>query len=610
MGKTLALLLIGVIVGAAGLYAYQDAGLRTQVSEFVGGLVNSVPDAPTPTPTAPALAVIPSPTTPPVQVVPVQAVPTSTATPTPTSAPKPQPTTTATRIPTATLTPAPAKYSIEVVGMELLDSGQVDFLLEVKNEGDLERDEIAQVEMVVDNGVHELVNIIGKLSPGESRSFVFTRALTPGSHTLKFTIGDSHTTVSVNVATHDVTTASALTPASPYTPISTATPTPTMAPMPESTVTATSIPTPIVTLTPTSTNTPLPTNTPAPEPTSTSVPPPQLRHIEEKRYMLKLINAERAKVGLDPVVLGNNIAAQFHAEAALENCFASHWGIDGLKPYMRYSLAGGYQSNGENGSGSDYCIKASDGYRAIQSINTEIRQAMEGWMDSLGHRSNILDRWHKKVNIGLAWDRYNFLAYQHFEGDYVEYDELPSIENGVLRISGRTKNGARFDQDRDLGLQIYYDPPTHPLTRGQITRTYCYDNGLQIAALREPLPAGWHWDEDEFTRSYKPCPDPYHVPADASAPRSHEESHRFWKSAYDKSQERQGIPIIVPWLTASEWAVGEESFSVNADLSDLIAKHGDGVYTILVWGNIGGERAVISEYSILHGVTPPDTYSQ
>ena len=77
--------------------------------------------------------------------------------------------------------------------------------------------------------------------------------------------------------------------------------------------------------------------------------------------MLELINAERARAGLNPVILGDNIAAQLHAEAALENCFSSHWGVDGLKPYMRYSLAGGYQSNGENGSGLDYCIKASDG---------------------------------------------------------------------------------------------------------------------------------------------------------------------------------------------------------------------------------------------------------
>ena len=494
--------------------------------------------------------------------------------------------------------------------MELLDSGQVDFLLEMKNEGDMERDEIAQVEMVVDNGVPELVNIIGKLSAGKSKSFVFTRALTPGPHTLKFIIGDSHTTVSVNVATHDVTIASAPTPARPYTPISTATPAPTMTPMPEPTVTATSIPTPTVTLTPTSTNTPLPTNTPAPGPTSTPVPPPQLRHIDEKSYMLELINAERASTGLEPVVFGDNIAAQLHAEAALENCFASHWGVDGLKPYMRYSLAGGYQSNGENGHGSDYCIKASDSYRAISGIDREIQQAMEGWMDSPGHRRNILGRWHKKVNIGLAWDRYNFLAYQHFEGDYVEYDRLPTIEDQVLILSGTVKNGARFVEDMDLGVQIYYDPPTHTLTRGQVARTYCYDSGRQIASLREPLPAGWHWNEDEFTKSYKPCPDPYDVSVAAPAPRSHNEAHRFWQEAYDASRARQETLIVVPWITALGWTARGGAFSVKADLRGLLAENGNGVYTVMLWGKIGGEDVVISRYSIFHGVTPPDSYAQ
>ena len=49
---------------------------------------------------------------------------------------------------------------------------------------------------------------------------------------------------------------------------------------------------------------------------------------------------------------------------------------------------------------------------------------------------------------------------------------------------------------------------------------------------------------------------------------------------------------------------------MTTDLSDLIAQHGDGVYTILVWGKLGIEDEVISEYSIFYGVTPPDTYAQ
>ena len=55
--------------------------------------------------------------------------------------------------------------------MEALDNGQVDFLLEVKNVGELGGDEVAQVEMSVGDGPPELVNIIGILSAGESKAF-------------------------------------------------------------------------------------------------------------------------------------------------------------------------------------------------------------------------------------------------------------------------------------------------------------------------------------------------------------------------------------------------------------------------------------------------------
>ena len=325
--------------------------------------------------------------------------------------------------------------------------------------------------------------------------------------------------------------------------------------------------------------------------------------------MLELINNARANAGLNPVALGDNIAAQLHAETALANCFSSHWGIDGLKPYMRYTLAGGYQSNGENGSGSDYCIKASDGYRAIVSIKNEIDDAMDGWMDSPGHRRNILTPQHQKVNIGIAYDRYNTAMYQHFEGDYVEYDSTPSIANGILSLSGTTKNGVTFRAPDDLGIQIYYDPPPHELTRGQVTRTYCYDSGRQLAALREPLTDGSFWTTDKFTKTYEPCPSPYDVPADAPPARSADEADWLWQEAKAVSRSSTPQSITLPWITASEWTANGKTFAVRADISNLLQQRGSGVYSITIWGTIAGEDAVISEYSIFHGITPPDTYS-
>ena len=338
------------------------------------------------------------------------------------------------------------------------------------------------------------------------------------------------------------------------------------------------------------------------------VPPPESRHLEEKRYMLQLINDKRAKYGAGPVVLGDNIAVQLHAESALANCFSGHWGLDGLKPYMRYSLAGGYQSNGENGHGSDYCINPSDRYRPISNIRVNIREAMAGWMESPGHRRNILEPSHMKVNIGIAWDQYNVKMFQHFEGDYAEYQHLPEIDDGVLRMSGRTRNGAHLGSGRDLRVQIFYDPPPAPLTQGQVARTYCYDNGLPVSSLRERLTDGSFWTENQFTTTYSSCPDPSGIPADAPPAKSLTESNRLWQEAYDQSRLTDDRTITVPWINAGKFRVGGGAFDVEADISQVLSKHGEGVYSVIVWGLIDGQDTVISEYSIFHGVTPPDTY--
>ena len=380
----------------------------------------------------------------------------------------------------------------------------------------------------------------------------------------------------------------------------------TVAPVPTPIVTATAVPAPTVTPLPTATAAPttMPTVTPMP----TALPPPALRHLAEKEYMLELINLERAKVGAPAVVLGDNVAAQLHAESALENCYSGHWGMDGLKPYMRYSLAGGYQSNGENGSGLHYCIKAWENYAPLGSIEQEIREVMDGWMRSPGHRRNLLDRQHRKVSIGLAWGRYNFAAYQHFEGDYVNYSELPALDNGILSLAGSTKNGISFSDRDDLGIQVYYDPPPYPLTRGQLARTYCYGNGIQVAALRPPLTGNWFYTEHQFSKSQGQCPDPYAVPADTPGPDSHDAAHRI--AAEARRMSLPPLAVTGPWITALSWRAAGADFAVTADLRGVVSRHGSGVYTVAVWHKEVEGGVVISEYAIFYGVEPPGGYGE
>ena len=333
------------------------------------------------------------------------------------------------------------------------------------------------------------------------------------------------------------------------------------------------------------------------------------RHIKEKNYMLRLINDVRDEAGLNTVLLGDNIAAQLHAESALANCSSSHWGIDGLKPYVRYALAGGYQSTAENVSGLSYCIRGSDGFRPISSIEQGLREAMGGLMGSQGHRRQIFDKWHQKVNIGLAWDRYNLVVVQQFEGDYIEYILPPTIANGILTMSGKLKGGAHLFSNNDLGVQVYYDPPPRALTRGQLSRTYCYDSGLHIASLRPVLWPGWSCDEYQFTSMTKPGLNPYDLSTDSPAPSSYDEAHTFWRRAYLAYEAQEEEPVVVKWITASDWSVGGNTFTAAANLGRLLQSYGEGVYTLVVWGKVGYEDVVVSEYPIFHGITPPGTYS-
>lgn len=188
---------------------------------------------------------------------------------------------------------------------------------------------------------------------------------------------------------------------------------------------------------------------------------------------------------------------------------------------------------------------------------------MKGWMSSPGHRGNIMDPWHRRVNIGIAWDRYNVVMYQHFEGAYVEYNELPTM-----------------------------------LTLGQVARTYCYDSGVQVASLREPLSGGYNWTTDRFTTIHDPCPSPYDVPRNSPAPRSPEDAHQLWKQAYAASQSQRDATITVPWITASRWVAGGAEFAVRADIGQILDLHGDGVYSLVVWGTaLGSGRGYLR---ILH----------
>ena len=67
-------------------------------------------------------------------------------------------------------------------------------------------------------------------------------------------------------------------------------------------------------------------------PKSTDSDAPNQKFLSGKQFMLGLINDERKKAGVPEVSLGDNNAAQIHAENSIRDCVSGHWGTDGLGP--------------------------------------------------------------------------------------------------------------------------------------------------------------------------------------------------------------------------------------------------------------------------------------
>ena len=230
---------------------------------------------------------------------------------------------------------------------------------------------------------------------------------------------------------------------------------------------------------------------------------------------------------------------------------------------------------------------------------------MDGWMDSPGHRDAILDPWVRKVNIGIDRSNRNFAAVQQFEGDYVEFARLPDIEGDILTVAGRLKNGISLSGDDSLGVVISYDPPPLGLTKGQVSRTECYDAGTPVAILRDPPPQGRYYSVEETYESVEFCPDPRDVAPDTPVPDSFSEAEDVWQEVSDAS--RRGIVRTVPitHITASRWVADGNAFSVRANVVGLTQRHGPGVYTISILTESGGEDVLVSDYSIFYEIRPP-----
>ncbi|MFD4941478.1 CAP domain-containing protein [Streptomyces sp. NPDC058409] len=131
-----------------------------------------------------------------------------------------------------------------------------------------------------------------------------------------------------------------------------------------------------------------PASTPKPA-ASTSAPEPAAPASGAAARILTLVNSERSKAGCSPLTMNAKLtkAAQDHSADMASHRNMSHTGSDGSAPGDRITRAG-YQW-------SAYGENVAYGYSTPESV-------MAGWMDSPGHKRNILDCSFKEIGVGLA----------------------------------------------------------------------------------------------------------------------------------------------------------------------------------------------------------------
>ncbi len=255
---------------------------------------------------------------------------------------------------------------------------------------------------------------------------------------------------------------------------------------------------------------------------------------EARRYMLALVNRDRATQGLAPVELDEGAptaAGQAHAEDMVRLGYLGHWGSDGSVPEQRHTEAGGADMVLENAlCFTDEAKRRVDPKPMIDPKQVERAESLffNEVSPNDGHRKNILRPAHTKVGIGVAQSTETAKELpvpcfaQEFTDNYGTYETIPR----------RAKVGDKVHVEATLAANVR---PT----------------GVGVARL--PLPKPIPTIELNKRRSY-PVPKPHQM---------------YWGPGFV-------TPVVVK--------ITDQKLAIDVPLSD---KGQPGLYEVSVWGKIG-----------------------
>jgi len=259
-------------------------------------------------------------------------------------------------------------------------------------------------------------------------------------------------------------------------------------------------------------------------------------------YTLSLINSERQSFGLSSVSLSQIQSAQQHADSMLYYGYFSHWDTQGYKPYMRYTLLGGsgyVEENIAEETSSAQFISTPQVEDAIRFLENQMLYNDSACCQN-GHRDNILNPYHNRVSIGIAYSLGRLYFVEDFETAYTSSFQTPLLENGIITLQGNT---SEYLSPTQIG--IFYDPLPKAISAYTLNQNYSrpYGQGQFIGGVLPPCIAFC----EHFT---------------------------------------SGATVY-----ASSWFVGPSSIDISFSLAQFVQERGSGVYTLYLVQQPQGEPA-------------------
>ena len=325
---------------------------------------------------------------------------------------------------------------------------------------------------------------------------------------------------------------------------------------------------------------------------------PSMEMLALRQQAYEFINKARTSQGLSPVRLGDNQAANQLAADMIMHRNLSDWTMAGHSPAMLYTLAGGEGYQQEISAYAGY-------YERTDCLDHEpaalLLIALEHLMTIPVNHEAIHFPEHTTVNVGISFSCTALAVQLVFEGEYVSYLNPPTIQNGQLTMEGRLLNGANMVWiGEEIGIWINYLPSPVPLTRGQLFRRIEECRGIPVAAILTQRPMFFSSVDIEkgFETNTPRCLSPSAFNAQSEPPQNEEEAAQLLRAVFnvplDHILETHSGPIIIPEI----WKVNQNRFTVQADVSSILAEHGPGVYMINLVGSVNSNSMYISKYAV------------